>query len=186
MLTKINILVIIKDHISTLVNFDTKKISIADFSLFFIFPLLISIMLTYFNIRLNIDIIVILVTSLSIFAGFLFNLLLLILDMGRKQEGSQILRFRASLLKQVFKNISFNILVSISAVIVLVLLSLLLGHYPDSTANNINLFNILIIQAKYLLQTLSFIAYYLLFLFLLTLLMILKRIYVLAGKEIGS
>lgn len=175
---------IIKDHLRTLEDFEMKRFSWADFSLFFIIPLIISAILVRSNILIDNNIITVLATAISIFAGFLFNLLLIILDMNKKQDGVKRLKHRIPFLKQIYKNISFNILVSISAVTMLILLSLFSCKSANQTILESDIIIPILIQFGQLLSLLTFIAYYLIFLFLLTLLMILKRIYILVGKEI--
>jgi hypothetical protein len=103
MLNKINISMIIKDHLRTLEDFEMKRFSWADFSLFFIIPLIISAILVRSNILIDNNIITVLATAISIFAGFLFNLLLIILDMNKKQDGVKRLKHRIPFLKQFIK-----------------------------------------------------------------------------------
>jgi len=167
MLSKIDTTKIIRDHIATLRDDATGKGMLSDYVLFFGTPLIPAIVLT-FPIRLVLDLgaITVLVTSLSIFAALLFNLLLLIYDVVTKEERQieDAPHSKAEFLRQIYSNVSFSILVSIMAVIVLLL------SYFVSLESNFRLF-------------LNAAAIYLLALFLLTLLMVLKRVHILLSKE---
>lgn len=165
MIEKIDISNIVKDHISTLKNYETDKYSLWDFVLFFFVPFLIGGGLVYFHFMLTKGIVNGLVTSLSIFAALLFNLLLLIYDIIQKTENSEGIKgLKTTFLRQIYTNISFCILVAISTVI------LLLISFLDI---EIDLFHCI----------LAFFVYYLVSLFILTLFMILKRIHILLSKE---
>ena len=166
MFDKINIIKIVKDHISTLKDYRTDKYKIGDFFLFFGIPFLIVVILVFFNILLTSKLISLLITSLSIFAALLFNLLLLIYDVVQKaKNGSKNARIKIRFLKEVYSNISFCILIAVLSVAILILISIF---------NNITT----------LIYFFNWIAYYLIILFLLTLLMILKRIHVLLYREV--
>jgi hypothetical protein len=92
MIEKINVFRIFKDHITTLKKYDNAKISKRDITLFFVLPILISIILVYMRILLNDNGINILITSFSIFMALLFNLLLLIYDIVCKEIKWKILK----------------------------------------------------------------------------------------------
>ena len=110
--------------------------------------------------------IAIVATSLSIFAALLFNLLLLIYDVTGRSAGSigGTNRLRQDVLSEVFSNISFAILVAMVAIISVLILLMVDGSPPAERA-------------------LSAITYYLVTLFLLTLLMLLKRVHTLLQHE---
>lgn len=164
MFSKINIIGIIRDHVSTLKDYKTGKYSIEDFFLFFFVPLLISGLVLWLSGIMNKTTVVAITTSISIFAALLFNLLLLVYDAVRKEENlqnpnSEKIRF----LKQVFTNISFCIVVSVFSIITLLIFS----QISSSCIT------------QYIL---SFVSYYFVSLFILTLMMILKRTHILLKK----
>lgn len=166
MIDKINFSKIVKDHISTLKDYNLNRYSAGDFILFFFVPLALSGVLVYFNLALNNDIINVLVTSLSVFAALLFNLLLLIYDIIRKPENSNGNNgLKTEFLKQIYANISFCILISIITIILLI----------------ISFLNI-----SQLKTVLNFLIYFFVSLFILTLFMILKRVHILLSKEFES
>lgn len=165
MFDKINAIEIIQEHFHTLKSNKTGKISASDIFLFFIIPLFISLLLTHLNILLDKDIVNTMATSSSLFAGLLLNLLLLVFDLTDK-IGDDEPKIQEAL-KQLYLNISFSILVSI--LIILFLLAFFLN--PSS-----NLY----------IKILSFLTYYLLFVFILTLLMVLKRIYKMLSRKFNN
>jgi len=165
MLTRINIKDIILSHFKTLraVGQD-KGIAVIDFILFLLIPITCSIILVYYDIgfkSLTSDII----TAISILAGFLFNLLAIIytsLD-KIKIEGLNS-EIRKQFVLELHSNISYNILLSIFIIPLLLLYKIdVYKCWFDKTLLGLN--------------------YFLLFSFFLTLLMILKRIFILLDSS---
>jgi hypothetical protein len=165
MFDKINIIDIIKCHISTLKDYRTKKYSKCDLFLFFIFPLIVAGFIILFCGVISSNAVTLLTTSLSIFAALLFNLLLLVYNAIQKVNVTNNVEVKKEFLKQIFQNISFAILVSVFAIILLIIYSL--------TGNNC-----------ILLYILTFLIFYMVTLFILTLMMILKRTHILFSEEI--
>jgi hypothetical protein len=125
MLTRINITQIITSHLKTLRGLGQKKgIAIIDLLLFIIIPLISALLLAFFNIgfkSLASDII----TAISILVGFLFNLLAIIYTSidkikieGRDSE------IRKQFVLELHSNISYNILLSISHIPLLLIYKL--------------------------------------------------------------
>lgn len=180
MFSKISIFGIIKDHIETLKDNRTNKIYIPDIILFFVIPGIISSVMIQFEIRLNDGFVNALITSFSIFSALLFNLLLLVYSISDKPENKyknldaleneRIIR-RRRLLREIYINVSFLILISTIAVVSLLTYFL--------KASNCNILVIDICSLKWLL---ALIVYYLAAQFILTLLMVLKRIYRLLSR----
>jgi hypothetical protein len=115
------------------------------------------------------------ITALSVVAGFLINLLMMIygiVDKLRaslppledKTEPSRRHRMRLEIFSAVYQNISFNILLSIVTIILCCGTIILKNH-------------------SWLVSGLSFFVYSLATLFTLTMLMILKRIYVVLSED---
>ena len=162
MFSKINLSNIIKDHISTLRDHQTNKYYPPDFFLFFILPIFVAAGASFLLCPITGNVLDILVTSMSIFAALLFNLLLLVYDAIRKEENSKTLRHK--FLKEIFSNISFSVLISVITIIFLLIFPLFSKIFLIPTI-------------------LTFLIYYLVTLFILTLLMILKRTHVLLTTE---
>lgn len=187
MFKRINIFKIIRDHLKTLKRIDMLRagMSIQDFCLFFFLPMLIASVLIYLNVRLERHI-ADLITSISILSGFLFNLLAIVYGLMDKLQAdakAEATNDRPSLkttyVKEIHTNISFNILVS------LLMLFLLLAH---SFINKYNICLIYICNYCHLgslniVDGLSWLIYSLLGIFSLTMLMILNRIYILLNKN---
>lgn len=165
MFEKINISNIVRDHLATLKDYKTQKISLSDIILFLILPISVSVIIMY-NYRLCKDIVSILITSFSIFAALLFNLLLIIYDIINKhyKKDDEKIKLKKPFLKEIYSNISFSILIAI-VIIVLALSLFIINKFPY----------------RYFIE---FIIYYSIILFILTLFMILKRIHILLSKEI--
>ena len=171
MLDKVDVSKIVCDHIATLRDYSTGKYRPADFLLFFGVPFVVSTLLVVFYGNIKINLITIVATSLSVFTALLLNLLLLVYDAIRKSEDSggdtSGPELRRRFLGEVFSNISFATLVAIGA-IALVLFLVVVEKLPAAS------------------RVLSALVYYLVSLFLLTLLMLLKRVHVLIRREING
>jgi hypothetical protein len=171
--SKINIFGIVQAHIHTLRNYRTNKLHYPDIVLFIFLPLIISVLLVYLDFPLNDGMVNALITSFSIFAALLFNLLLLVYGLTEKENGKpNVSNDKLSILREIYINVSFCILVSVITTIIL------LAYFLRT--KNCLLFKIDVCYFRWIQ---SLIAYYLSFQFLLTLLMILKRIYKLLEKD---
>lgn len=159
MFTKIDLTKVILDHLETLRDM-RGKIVLSDIFVFFGIPVLVAAVIWFSNVTFEDGFVNLLVTSLSIFAALLFNLLLLIYDIIRKPEVGR--KIKTKFLKEIFSNISYSIMVSILTVILLMIL-----NYDIKAINGI-------IQVLVTFLAVNFI---------LTLLMILKRVHFLLAKE---
>lgn len=183
---KLNISGIIKGHLNTLKSLDKKKYEMREIFIFGILPLLIAFIFSL-KLNMNSEKISLIITAFSIFIGFLLNLLLLLYDLLFKARNSEnlvrselekvreerrlnsreksklnFIEDKKNLLKEIYSNISFLIFLSTSIVVFC---------FPFIIKANIFL------QHKELIKKgLIFIMLYLIFLFILTLLMVLKRI----------
>lgn len=173
MLARINILNILGNHFLSLRRTDQTKriISLWDFILFFLFPLLLSSFLAYKNYTPK-DSVESLIAAVSIFGGFLFNLLAIIYGQiekiqndANKEEDELKKRF----VREIHSNISYSILLSIALVVSLLLLTV---DIPQIKFDSIIKSGIIVLN------------YFLLFHFTLTLIMVLNRVYVLLNRSI--
>ena len=162
MFDKINVVQIVKDHLDTLKNDNTKKPGNDDYFIFLILPLVLSTALLYFEIFLSEGAINIIITTLSILVGLLFNVIVLIFDIIKRDSS---IKLKNRILKQLLSNISFTILTSIVAIIFTLLT---------------------FIDIFFLKIFFEGVVYFLLFLFLFTVLMIIKRMYILFVNEIDE
>lgn len=177
MLTRINILKIILDHFRTLREFksESKYISLNDTILFFIIPIIIASILTfngfsYENQLSN------LIAGIAIFGGFLFNLLAIIYSQienienynSKNNDDSNLFELKEKFVKEIHVNISFCIVLSIILILTLFL-----------TTIDIDIFGLGEILKKIIIG----LNYFLLILFLLSLLMVINRVYVLLKRK---
>ncbi|MDZ8056571.1 MAG: hypothetical protein RMX63_34670 [Aulosira sp. ZfuCHP01] len=166
--SKIDILEIVTNHLSTLRRYGSSKNSISDLLLFCFLPLFVGICLVLFKVVLNKDLIGILINVFAIFAGFLFNLLVLVYDAASKavnpNNSLQANNLKLELLEQIYFNISFEILLSLF-IVILLSISIM---FNSGLANSI----------------FSAFVFFLIFSFTLTFLMVLKRVNKLLSQEI--
>ena len=163
MSSKIDVRDLVRDHLATLVDRRTGRKSALDLTVFFVLPLIASAALAARGWTLSREASSILITALSIFAGLLFNLLVLVHGLIRRDDPLLQVDERV-LLKQIYANISFATLISLTALVPLV------GQA---------LWN----DAGWPGRLLSSLSYFLIGNFLLTLFMILKRVHTLLGNE---
>ena len=163
MFQKINCLRIIRDQIQTLYQTSSEnKVNKKDIFTFYFLPFLISLIIYFIWIDIyDSDSLNLIATVVSIFAGLLLNLLLLIYDILRTTDNTENLKRK--LLNEINTNISYCILVSI------ILILLLLIHNLKCP--------------KFLTVIFEISISYLIIHFLLVLLLVLKRVYALLEKE---
>ena len=178
MFYRINIYNIVTDHLKTLrhtSSVNSKNIYWKDFILFFVIPVTIAGILTYMGYTLA-NKINELITAVSILGGFLFNLLAIIYgqidkikgDTTRTTNDTDLQQVKKIFVKEIHINISFCIVLSI---VILLALFLLQVDIPD-------------FKYRYIInKLLIFISYFLLSIFLLSLLMVINRIYILLKKD---
>lgn len=171
MIGKIDFRAILKDHCRTLDDQNTGKISGPDVVLFFLLPILASALLVGFNLILGKNTGNVLITALAVFAGLLFNLLLLIFDVTNKPrpDSEKLNAFKLKYLKEIYSNIAYAILIALVTIVVVLL------HF---------LFITLSFRAGFIFSAFSI--YALTANFVLTLFMVLKRVHILLGAEFKS
>lgn len=128
---KIHIFNIIKGHFSTYRNDNTGKVSLVDYLSFLFLPIIISYYITFISdvVLSKVDV---LLTVFSIFTALLFNFLMLIIQVKEKVSAEkEELVDKINLDKyykcvdQTYYNVSFAILLSIMAIILLWIISIL-------------------------------------------------------------
>ena len=86
MTTKFSFYRIVKDHINTLYNDDTKKIDKLSIFIDLILPFLIAILFIYFRIIILQREFTVILTAFSVFAALLLNLMILIYSIMNKER----------------------------------------------------------------------------------------------------
>ncbi len=131
-----------------------KTLSLSKDWYFIVLPILFSSVCLYFHCVLDKDMVDILNTGLSIFVGLFFNVIILIFDMVKKTED----RVKQTVLKQTLINICYLILIAI--------LGIMFGYLALN-------------ENSQLILIASFLVYFVISHFFLTVVMVLKRIYIL-------
>jgi hypothetical protein len=170
---KINILRIVVDHFGTLRNYQTGQLSISDLAVFLLLPIAGASACAYFKITFDKDALIAVLTAFSIFAGLLFSLLLLVFSLTDKNDAqSMLFATRKQLIGELYENISFAILASIG-VVTLTIIAVLRKAPVDQNAGAIAVVD------RGTSPIVTFALVLLMSNFILTILMILKRMHAL-------
>lgn len=162
-MNKINIYPIVRDHISTLRNNRTDKFSWTDTVFFFGVPVIAASLLIIFDKTLNGDARNIFGITLAVLVGLLFNVLLLIHTITKAFEGQTPRRRRY--LQEVYFNIAFSVLIAMFGLVFL----MVTVFFSGETA-----------------RWLSGVVYYFAAVFVLTLMMVLKRLHFLFSDQFSA
>lgn len=172
-LARINLLEVVYAHVRTLRELGQKGVNYGDVAFFFVFPAVLSIPLAYyFSPQLHkqdTD----LLTAVSIIGGFLFSLLGMtsqIVDKVKNEvaEGKPNNITKRIYAKEIHSNVAFGILMALASVLTLVIY----GFMETPVAKQWKIESVL-----------AWFNYFLLITFFLTLLMIVKRLFVILGSE---
>jgi hypothetical protein len=171
---KINILGIILAHFDTLRDSRGAR-HWPDFILFLGLPLVVSVVCLYFGWALYVDALNAMLAAFAIFAGLLLNLLILVYTFspGGELYPGAVAKARAIFVRHLHSNLAFAVLLSVLiAVIALVAVAYLRMHDTGATAHTgpIVTFGLIFLTTN----------------FVLTLLMVLKRIHVILGLELDK
>lgn len=132
--------------------------------LFFFVPLIISIILVYFNFLISDYLINVIITTFAILVGFIINVLVILLDYKKGE-----IRIQNQLVESLSYNCLYELILGIGILTAALVLSILNKGC-----------------APVFLTVLSFIVYFLIANFLITLLMISKRLFTLFSNKFGS
>jgi hypothetical protein len=173
-MSKINVFRIISDHFATLRDYRTGKTSAMDIVLFVLLPLFAAVITWWTGFNFDSSVLNGMLSAFAIFAGLLLNLLVLLCGFAGNPrfigtDPATVTRRR--LVREMHDNLSFSILMAI-AVVGLALAGMCAIKYgktatftPDTNPIMSALLTIILVN------------------FVLTLLMILKRIHVLLSAE---
>ncbi len=169
MLDKVNVTKIIRDHFGTFKDYSSGKRRRRDFFLFIFVPLVVACLFVKLHGVIPKSLIEIIVTSLSIFTALLLNLLLLAYDVARNSDSrtdEHSSHLRERLFKEIFSNIAFAVLVALMTVVSVLYFGVITdsASFPTKRIFSLGIYGLGI-------------------LFLLTILMLLKRVYVLLSNE---
>ncbi|ELY2009090.1 hypothetical protein [Flavobacterium psychrophilum] len=148
--------------------------SLSDFLLFVIFPLILASFLSFkgytFESQLSN-----LIAGISIFGGFLFNLLAIIYSQleniennNNKIEDKNLLQLKEQFVNEIHANISFCIVLSIIIVLTLLMTTINLSDF---------------VYSSIITKIIVGLNYFLLLIFLFSLLMVINRVYILLKRK---
>jgi hypothetical protein len=183
MSSKINIFGVINGHMSTLIDAKTSKKSLPDITTFYLLPLALAAFGIYFEIDFSKEATNLLVTAGALFTGLLLNLLILVYDQKSKLDpvNSDLpnwseVQLRHRVLKELYYNISYSTFISVMIVVIAIVHLFIINKVikiPAPISISIDLSSIT--TSPFLM----FIGINL----VLTILMIIKRIYTLLSSE---
>lgn len=163
-MSKIDVLPIVARHFETLRDHATGKRSKADIFIFSVVPLIASGAALYYRITLTPDTLNAVLASFSIFAGLLLNLLLLVYTRAGEDIKADVFAVNIKrFVRQLSDNIEFAVLVAVFVVICSLVATATLKRGPNVTPHAGLPITVILV--------------YLTTNFLLTLLMVLKRIH---------
>lgn len=169
---KIDVGRIVVAHIRTLRDSQSSKISLLDMAVFFGVPVLAGAGTVVFRWGFNSDVLIALLTAFSIFAGLLLNLLILVYTFSTQaNHPSALAKVRGELVKELHDNIAYSILVSIVLVVLSIVAIAYMNTFAPPKPTN-----------RWVSATIAFMTAN----FVLTLLMVLKRIYIMINREIDK
>ena len=188
MIEKINVYRIMTEHLRTLRRTGSDSLSIVDIFLFFGVPILVTLLLmVLFGLQVSPELGNALFTALSIFAGLLFNLLILVYDIVNREdtgiEGTRE-KQKVTVLREVFSNISYAILVSLAVVFLIGVFNLSFGSgLLDGTFTGVCQRLTWLCKYPLVKWIIDFLIISLSLNFTLTLLMVLRRVHLLLSTE---
>ncbi len=172
-MAKIDVTGIIRSHLNTLRNYPANTRSIFDTFVFFGIPLIAAGVTAYIHWGYSIDALNAMLAAFAIFAGLLLNLLLVIFSLSPDSEApSTFARVKSRFIREVFANIAFAVLVSVCIVV-----TSLYGIMRIKSAGA---------PLDHTGPILTFLVTFLTSNFVLTLLMILKRIHAMIEAKLSQ
>lgn len=189
MKSKINLCEIIEKHFSTLKGENGKFIK-KDKRTFFYYPIFIGLLMLILISSPNEKLINIFTLSLSVFIGLFLNLLVLIISFAENKLKIKDNKNRTELLKQTFYNITYTIVVSLIGLGLLFIANI--SIFPEHWVLDLSFlkneyFSLPKIPANKIFELIFYLAFYIFFThIIITLLMIIKRIYKLFNVEIEN
>jgi len=111
---KLDIRIMLKHHVRTIINDNTGKPDFRDWLFFIIVPVATALLLVWKKIFLSADYINAIISGLSIYVGMSLNLVVLIFDMVQRNKLSS---FRIEFAKDLIANITFSVVLSVISII---------------------------------------------------------------------
>jgi len=168
-LDKIDVRSIVSHHFDTLYDYGTQRRSASDFVVFFGLPILAAVLALWRGVRIRIDAVNGLLTAFAIFVAILPSVLLMVLTFLQTTQGDpadRLVKERKRLLREITANLSYTILLSV-ALVALAIITLTLLRKTEDPIGPVETFFLVAGSTN----------------FVLTLLMVLKRMYALVLNE---
>ena len=168
-LDKISVRPIVSEHIETLRDYGTDKLSITDIVVFFGLPAALAVGAVWIGIRVRVSAVSAILTASAIFIGLLPSLLVLVLSFLTGTQGEaddQSLQTRKRFMREIAVNVSFAFVLSLVVAIIATTVLVLLPN--DSTPSGITGTFLLVYGSTALA---------------LTLLMLIRRMHILVTTE---
>ncbi|MFC5358811.1 hypothetical protein [Azospirillum himalayense] len=133
MSSKINAWCIVQDHLDTLSNEQSNEKSLLDILVFYVAPLVAALLFYFMYGAIEKDAIAAAISALSIFAGLLINVLVLLYSISLRppeslnKDSVERLELEKRFLRQIFANISYAILNAVLATVLLVISGMVAG-----------------------------------------------------------
>ncbi len=183
MSSKVNIFGVVRGHVSTLVDTNTLKHSWPDLLTFYFLPIAMSVLGGYFAVDFSKDSTTLLVTAGAIFTGLLLNLLILVYDQKGKlppvdsdQPNWSDIQSRHTVIKELYYNISYSTLMSVALVVIAIVHLFVIDKTVNIEYLDIGVIDVSSVSTS---PMLIFFGANL----VLTIVMIIKRIYTLLSTE---
>lgn len=172
---KINVLSIIARHVDTLRDYSTGDRSWPDLGLFFGLPLILAGLGFYLRWGLAMDALNALLAAFAIFAGLLLNLLILVYTFSSDTpHPTALAKVRSTVIRELHDNIAYSVFISL---IVVVLCLVAVARLDMSETHSVAVHTGRYLTAAFMYLTTNFV---------LTLLMILKRIHVMLRNKLDQ
>lgn len=140
LIDKINVRDIIVDHYKTLVSYETNKQHLSDYLLFLGFPLVAALSSVYLSFQMNQNAVSVVITAVSILAGLLFNLLVLIHAIKNKDRVYVGKGDSKRFFGEIYANVSYAICISLASLVPLTILAVAQNQTVLTCANAISIF----------------------------------------------
>lgn len=135
MSSKINVIGIVAGHLQTLKAVGNNKLSYQDFFTFFFLPALAAAFGCWFDFKLSDELTSLLVNFGAIFTALLLSVLVLVYDQGAKLQekvengiAGPIIKVKQALLEELYFNICYSIVLSITLVFLCLVEKVSRGH----------------------------------------------------------
>ena len=168
-MSKLDITPVLKAHVKTLRDERNNKLSAIDLIIFFLLPFTCAAIVLYLHFGFHADAVNGFLNSFAIFTGLLLNVLILVFTLASSSTPLTIdPRKRKEFLRRVFVNVSFSVVTAIAVVVVAVIALSYMRSNQGAITGPIATFFLVFLTAN----------------FVLTLLMIVKQMFILLGTEL--